>query len=364
MIKILLINTVPTEKNGITNVIYNYLRALNTNEITFDFVSLNQPDDFYVHEVEKKGGRLYVLPRLNGTIGYWKSLRKLIRMNRYDAVHIHGNSHTTVLELTAAKAAGCVVRMVHAHTTTCAHVVVHKLLTPLFNALCTHGLSCGEAAGRFMYGNKPFMVVNNGVDTDKFAFCAKKRDILREQYGFEGRKVIGHVGYFSVVKNHRWIIEVFRSLLEKDKGYRLLLIGDGELRGEIAEKAKDYGILDNITFTGNINNVDEMLNAMDLVLMPSLFEGLPLTLIEQQANGLQCVCSDAITTEADKTGNLRFVSLDNSAEEWASEVESFLKTDDRELRSRIAIERIREAGYSIEEEAMKLSAYYFNAVHS
>ena len=107
-----------------------------------------------------------------------------------------------------------------------------------------------------------------------------------------------------------------------------------------------------------------MLNAMDLVLMPSLFEGLPLTLIEQQANGLQCVCSDAITTEADKTGNLRFVSLDNSAEEWASEVESFLKTDDRELRSRIAIERIREAGYSIEEEAMKLSAYYFNAVHS
>ena len=95
---------------------------------------------------------------------------------------------------------------------------------------------------------------------------------------------------------------MFRSLLEKDKGYRLLLIGDGELRGEIAEKAKDYGILDNITFTGNINNVDEMLNAMDLVLMPSLFEGLPLTLIEQQANGLQCVCSDAITTEADKTG--------------------------------------------------------------
>lgn len=356
--RILLINTVPIGKNGITNVIFNYLRAMNTNEITFDFVSLNQPDDFYVHEVEKKGGRLFVIPRLEGVFKYWTSLRNLIRNNRYDAVHIHGNSHTTVLELTAAKAAGCVVRMVHAHNTTCAHVVVHKLLTPLFKPLCSHGLACGEAAGRFMFGNKPFTVVNNGVDTEKFAFCAKKRNAIRKQYGFEGRKVIGHVGYFSEVKNHRWIIEVFRSLLEKDKDYRLLLIGDGELRGEIEEKAKDYGILGNITFTGNINNVDELLNAMDLVLMPSLFEGLPLTLIEQQANGLQCVCSDAITTEADKTGNLRFVSLDKTAKEWASEVESFLKTDDRELRSRIAIERIREAGYSIQEEAEKLRSLY------
>lgn len=356
--RILLINTVPTEKNGITNVMFNYLRAMNTEWLTLDLVSLNKPDDFYIQQVERKGGKVYVIPRLEGVIRYWKSLRSLIQKNGYDAVHIHGNSHTTVLELTAAKAAGCVVRMVHAHNTTCAHVVVHKLLTPLFNALCTHGLACGEAAGKFMFGNKPFTVVNNGVDTEKFAFRADIRERVRKLYGFEGSKVIGHVGYFSEVKNHRWIIEVFRSLLEKDKKYRLILIGDGELRSEIVSLARNYGIFDKITFTGNINNVDEVLNAIDLVLMPSLFEGLPLTLIEQQANGLQCVCSDAITTEADKTGNIHFVSLKKSAKEWSSEIVSFINVTDREKRSREAIERIKKAGYSIQEEAEKLAEFY------
>lgn len=356
--RILLINTVPTEKNGITNVMFNYLRAMNTDEMVFDFVSLNQPDDYYVHEVERKGGQVFVIPRLEGVFKYWNSLRNLICKNNYDVVHIHGNSHTTILELTAANAAGCVVRMVHAHNTTCTHVVVHRLLTPVFNHLYTYGLACGEDAGRFMFGKKPFTVINNGVDTDKFAFRPEKRQMVRKQYGFEGCKVIGHVGYFSKAKNHQWIIEVFRSLLEADKDYRLLLIGDGELRGDIEEKAKYYGILNRITFTGIIENVDEVLNAMDIVLMPSLFEGLPLTLIEQQANGLQCVCSDAITTEADKTGNLRFISLDKSAEEWASEVDSFLQIEGRELRSRNAIEKIRESRYSIQEEADQLQSLY------
>lgn len=362
--RILLINTVPTEKNGITNVIFNYLRAIDCDKETFDLVSPNQPDDYYVIEVEKKKGRVYVLPRRTDIVRYWTSLLNLIRENRYDVVHIHGNSHTTLLELTAAKVAGCGVRMVHAHTTTCAHVVVHGLLTPVFNLFCTHGLACGEAAGKFMFGKKPFTIVNNGVDTYKFAFCIEHRNTIRKQYGFECSKVIGHVGYFSEIKNHRWIIEVFRSLLEIDKAYRLLLIGDGELRGEIEDKAKSYGLFDCITFTGNINNVDEMLNAMDLVLMPSLFEGLPLTLIEQQVNGLRCVCSDTITTEVDKTGNLRFLSLSKSAEEWASEVDSFLDTSHRKERSRIAIEKIREAGYSIQEEAEELLALYKSTIEN
>ena len=209
-----------------------------------------------------------------------------------------------------------------------------------------------------MFGNKSFTVVNNGVDTDKFVFRADIRESVRKMYGLEGTKVIGHVGYFSEVKNHRWIIEVFRSLLEKDKDFRLLLIGDGALRGEIENQAREYGIFDRITFTGNINNVDEVLNAMDIVLMPSLFEGLPLTLIEQQANGLQCVCSDTITKEADKTRNLRFISLNKSAKEWASEIISFINIADRNKRSIESIKKIKKAGYSIQEEADKLADLY------
>ena len=362
--KILLINTVPTNKNGITNVLFNYLRAMDTEGIHMDLVSINQPDDYYVKEVEKRGGQLFVFPRRNGTISYWKSLRNLIRENRYDAVHIHGNSHTTVLELTAARVAGCSVCIVHAHTTTCEHVVVHKLLATVFHSLCTHGLACGEAAGKFMFGRYPFIVVNNGVDTEKFVFNQVHRDDIRKKHNWNGCKVIGHVGYFSEVKNHQWVIEVFRELANKDNTYRIVLIGDGELRSSIVEKAKEYGILDRITFTGNINNVNEYLSAMDLVLMPSLFEGLPLTLIEQQANGLRCVVSDTITKEVDKTGNLTFLPLSVAAKEWAEVIAAIKMVGDEERKqlSANAIEAITHCGYSIKGEAEKLRQYYFHAI--
>ena len=362
--KILEINTVRTGKNGITNVIFNYLRAMDTEGIQMDLVSINQPDEYYIKEIERRGGQLFVLPRLNGTVSYWKSLRKLICENRYDAVHIHGNSHTTVLELTAARAAGCVVCMVHAHNTTCKHVVVHKLLTPVFHSLCTHGLACGEDAGKFMFGKHPFIVVNNGVDTEKFAFHQEHRDAIRKKHNWYGCKVIGHVGSFYEVKNHQQIIEIFRELVNRDDSYRLLLIGDGILRTFIAEKAKRYGIADNITFTGNINNVNEYLSAVDLILMPSLFEGLPLSLIEQQTNGLRCVVSDAITTETNKTGNLTFLSLSASAKEWAEKVSAIKMISDSERKrmSDRAVQAIKRSGYSIQEEALKLRNLYLNFI--
>ena len=361
--KILLINTVPTDKNGITNVLFNYIRAMDTVEIQMDLVSINQPDEYYVKEVEKKGGQLFVLPRLNGTVSYWKSLCNLIRKNRYDAIHIHGNSHTTILELTAAKVANCKVRIVHAHTTRCMHKWMHKILAPFFNYLCTMNLACGRDAGKFMFGNRPFSVISNGVDTDKFAFHQEYRELLRRTYNWQGCKVIGHVGYFSEVKNHRWIIEVFRELVKRDNTFRLVLIGDGELREGIFKTAEMYGILDKVFFIGNISNVDEYLNAMDLVLMPSLFEGLPLSLIEQQANGLRCVVSDTITTEADKTGNLTFLPLSVTAEEWANEIAliKMVSDEERNVMSERAVQSITKCGYCIKGEALKLKKLYIDS---
>lgn len=361
--KILLINTVSTDKNGITNVLFNYLKAMDTEGIQMDLVSINQPDEYYVKEVEKRGGQLFVLPRLNGTVLYWKSLRNLIRENMYNAVHIHGNSHTTVLELTAARAAGCGVRMVHAHTTTCKYIVAHKLLAPMFHALCTHGIACGEAAGKFMFGKHPFTVVNNGVDTEKFAFNQEHRDAIRKKCCWDGCKVIGHVGYFLEVKNQQWIIEVLRELLNDDDTYRLVLIGDGKLREQVTAKAGEYGILDKVTFTGKINSVDKYLNAIDLILMPSLFEGLPLSLIEQQANGLRCVVSDTITAEVDKTGNLIFLPLSISAVEWAKQITQIEMISDAERKemSEDAVKSITKCGYSIKDEALKLKKIYLDS---
>ena len=362
--KILLINTVPTEQNGITGVIFNYLKAMDSSEISFDLLSLNTPSSQYSNIVEAKGGRVFVLPRLDGVLRYWNGLRKLIRKNHYDAVHIHGNSHTVVLELSAAWGADCVVRMVHSHTTTCSHVVVSELLTQPFNVLYTHGLACGEAAGRWMFGKRKFTVINNGVDTELYAFDEIKRSDIRKKNRWTDCKVIGHVGGFVETKNQRFIVDIFHELYKRDNTYRLLLIGDGPLRHEVEMKVKGYGLWDVVCMTGNINNVCDYLNAMDLVLMPSLFEGLPLTLVEQQANGLRCVVSDAITKEADKTGNMIFLSLLMTASEWAGRIQN-IDIDNANLRkerSQNAVERIRKCGYSIQEEAKKLKEYYIKAI--
>ena len=359
--RVLIINTVPTEKNGITNVIYNYLHNIDRTEMTFDYLSINEPERSYREDVENLGGRMFVLSRLEmNVLSYWNALRNLIKQNRYDVVHVHGNSHTLVLELSAARAAGCKVRIVHSHNTTCLNPLLHKILFPVFNLLYTHALACGDAAGRWMFGSRPYMVINNGVDVQKFSFDKEKRKSIRQQLNIsDGEILIGNVGHFyGKVKNQSFVVNVFNELLKKSNRYKLCLIGDGPLRDSVNQQANSLGIADKVLFLGNIDNVNDYLNAIDIILMPSLYEGLPLTLIEQQTNGLQCVVSDVITKEADKTGNLYFIILDECVTKWVETVTSIDCLSFRGLRSDKAINDITTAGYNIQIEAEKLNKYY------
>lgn len=359
-IKVLIINSVPTERNGITNVIFNYLSNMDVDGIQFDLISINEPEDRYSGEVENKGGKLFVVERIRGKeFSYYKQVKTIIKENQYDIVHVHGNSHTLVLELLAAWIGHCKVRVAHAHNTTCNSVLLHRLLSPLFCCLCTDGLACGEDAGRWMFGNKAFKVLNNGVDLNLFAFSRTKRELFRNKYGLNGTKVIGHVGMFIPAKNQGYILDVFTMLLQTDETYRLMLIGDGPLMEETKTRVNDKGISDKVIFTGGIHNVNELLNAIDVIIMPSLYEGLPLALIEQQANGLQCVVSDTITKEVNKTGNVVFLPLDDLAL-WTSTINKLDCLQGRTERSRAACEDIVKAGYSIAEEAKKLDSYYKN----
>lgn len=357
--KILVINTVMTGKNGVTNVIFNYLSSMDRSDVEIDFLSLNSPDKQYIDIVEQGGGKVYVLSNRNKKpLKYWNSLRNLIKREHYKIVHIHGNSHTTVLELSAAKAAGCTLRIVHAHSTSCKHMAVHNLFFPLFNTLFTHGLSCGEDAGGFMYGKKPFTVLKNGVDTIRYSYNKLIRDAIRKQYQMENCLIYGHVGYFKPLKNQKFIVEIFKKLYLSNPQSRLILIGDGPLREEVKKEIVKEGLSNAVLMTGNIDNVSDYLNAMDKIIMPSLFEGVPLSLMEQQANGLQCVVSDTITREVDKTGNLLFLPLSLSAQGWADKIVSFKDNQTRENRSRQAVEAITQAGYNLKEEAKKLELYY------
>lgn len=357
--KVLIINSVRTQKNGITNVIFNYLCALNFFGMTIDYLSINKPEKEYVEIIEKKGGRLFVIPRLSkNIINYYSRLKQLISQNKYDIVHIHGNSHTLVLDLLAAKRAGCKIRIVHAHSTTSKFVLLHKLLAPPFFKLCTHRLACGYEAGVWMFGRHKFEIINNGVDTKAFAYDEVRRKIIREKIGIQAGVLLGHVGLFSENKNQSFIVDILKDLNEKGENFYLLLIGDGPTRCAVENYAKESGIRDRIIFTGNINDVCAYLNAIDIVVMPSFHEGLPLTLIEQQVNGLQCVASDTITKEVDKTGNMIFLSLNLSASEWANCVIGINCGMGRAERSKEAIRRIKSCGYDIITEAQHLNDYY------
>lgn len=358
--RILLVNTVPTERNGITNVMLNYLKAIGDKNIIFDWLSINEPENIYKEIVESRKGKLYVCPRSKKSIfNYFKKFRKIIITNKYDVVHIHGNSHTLILDLIICIIAKRKIRLVHSHNTSCNHRVIHKLLAPIFHLFYTHGFACGYAAGKWMFGNKPFTVINNGVDTNVFAFNSQIRNQYRLKLRYKSDNiVIGNVGYFSPVKNQSFIVDIFYELTKNNTQYRLLLIGEGELRTALQTKVRSLGIEDYVIFTGNVDNVADYLNAMDLILMPSLHEGLPLSLIEQQANGLTCVVSDAISKEVDKTGNVVFLPLESSASMWADYIELLQCHKDRSQKSQEAIDSIIRNGYCIRKEAEKLADVY------
>lgn len=359
--KVLVINTNPMGPDGITNVICNLFRAMDKQGMRMDLLAINEPQASVRALFEEAGGSVNVLSRsLSHPVRYMNTLKHLIKQGGYDAVHVHGNSATLTLEMAAAWLGGCKVRIAHSHNTTCKFMAIHRVLTPVFRTLCTHRLACGVDAGKWLYGKKDFTVVNNGVDTARFAFREEARGESRRVLGIgDDTKLIGHVGIFNEAKNQSFLVEVLKNLGSE---YKILLLGQGRLRESVEQKVREMELFDRVIFGGVTDRVENYLCAFDMLVMPSLYEGLPLALIEAQANGLQCVVSENITREVDKTGNLTFLSLDTGAEHWAQTVRDLKLPADRAKASRLAIEKIKESGYDIHTEATRLREYYQRAI--
>ena len=361
--RVLVINTVPTEKNGITNVIFNLHRAMDKENLQMDLLTINPADAAYASAIKDAGGNVYEMQRsIAHPIRYIRALKKRIQQNQYDIVHAHGNSATLALEMIAAKLGGCRVRIAHSHNTTCKYMAVHKLLMPLFTAACNYRLACGTDAGKWLFRKKEFTVINNGIDTERFRFCTSDRQKIRTHLQLpDSCKLIGHVGLFNEAKNQAFLVQILQQLQDK-QAYRLLLIGEGGLRSNVQQLAQECGISEQTFFIGTIDNVAAYLSACDILCMPSLYEGLPLTLIEAQANGLPCVVSENITKEADKTGNVSFLPLEAGAQVWAQQLLQMPDDQDRHQCSTAAIDSIKRCGYGIETEAGKLKDYYLKAM--
>lgn len=240
-------------------------------------------------------------------------------------------------------------------------MVAKALKKPTVN-LATDYFACSVAAGNFLFGKEAsdrIYYAHNGIDTSLFKPNHNTREKIREELGIKDKYVIGHIGRFMPPKNHAFLIDIFKEVCLMETSSVLVLVGDGGLKESIEEKVKKLGISDKVIFLGKRNDVNEIVQAFDLLLMPSLFEGLPVTAVEAQACGVPCLFSSSISSDAAIIPNCAFLDLNESAEFWAKKAIGF-RNSEREIDPH---KYIKERGYDIKVETDKLSHYYLSKVN-
>ena len=316
---------------GIETFIMNIYRNIDRTELQFDFLCHNRIEAKYTEEIKRLGGKMYCVQGIShiGLINYERSLYSFFKSHtEYRVVHSHQNELNGII-LMQAKRAGIKHRYSHSHTVYPGKRVAYKmrLLASkiLINMYCTRAFACSTPAGKQLYIGKlreSFKVIPNGINTEKFRFDANDRQFIRKQLNLTDEPVIGHVGRFSKVKNHTFMLDCFRDFKNLFSDAKLILIGSGELENSIKEKADSLGIKDSIYFEGSRTDVNKYLSAMDLFLFPSINEGLPVSVVEAQANGLRILTSDSISYDTVLTDLIVRKSLQSTPREWAFKLTS------------------------------------------
>lgn len=348
---------------GVEAVVMNYYRNIDRNKIQFDFICDEDSTNIPYDEIKKLGGKVIIIPPYQKVIKYHKALKKVLKEGNYKIVHSHINT-LSVFPLFAAKCVGVPVRIAHSHSTSnkkeWKKTLMKNALKPFSKVFATDYFACTEHAGRWLFGDKEYdkgnvYLLNNAIDLDKFKYDEKVRKRKRKELGIkDDTLVIGHIGRFVAQKNHAFLIDIFNELHKKNKKTVLLLIGQGPLMNEIKEKVEDLNLTKNVIFLGQRDDVNELYQALDLFLFPSLYEGLGMVLIEAQASGLPCICSTEVPKVAKVTDNLVFTSLFNSQDEWALKVVKLLKKYERKDCKKY----IQKHNYDITEESKKLEKKY------
>lgn len=343
----------------------NYYRHLDHNKIQFDFICDDDSTNIPYDEIEKLGGKVILIPPYQKVFKYQKELRRVLRDGKYKIVHSHINT-LSVFPLYAAKKVGVPVRIAHSHSTTNKKEwkknLLKQVLRPFSKKYATNYMCCSELAGRWLFGDKTYdegkvYLLNNAIDLDKFKYDKKIRDKKRKELGInEDTLVIGHIGRFVAQKNHTFLIDIFNQFHKKEKNSILLLAGQGPLQEEIKNKVRELGLDDSVRFLGQRNDANELYQAFDVFLLPSLYEGLPVVGVEAQASGLLCFLSDDMTKETKVLDSTVFMSLFNTDDEWADEILTNLK-DYKRINTN---SEVSNNGFDIDKEKNELENLYVN----
>ena len=351
------------DRGGAETMCMNLYRHIDREKVQFDFVKHTPQVGAFEEEIRALGGRIFEAPRYKvyNHLSYCAWWKKHLREHPEHQI-IHGHFFTiSAVFLHMAKKMGRIT-VAHSHCTPTPEAqirrkikgVLEKYLVSQIERNAKHCFACSKPAGEWIFPQKEFIVLNNAIDTDKFVYSAETRDRVRKELRLEDNFVVGAIGRIMLQKNPLGIVDIFNAVYQQNPEARLLWIGDdgkGTMAVEARERAKEYGILDRIIFTGVRSDVNELVQAMDVFILPSFYEGLGIVAIEAQAAGLPCFLSDAVPEEANVTGRCTFLPL-GDPKAWA---DAILSAD---LMRRDTTQQIKDAGYDIHTTAKWLQEFY------
>lgn len=356
------------DPGGIEALLMNVYRHIDRDRVQFDFM-VHRPDHaFYENEIENLGGKIYRTPKFSPFPGQYQSFMRatekiLLEHPEYKVMHAH--AELNLWPLMVAKKLGVPTRIAHSHnakTTVNLKYFFFLYEKAKIKKFCTDMFMCSTPAGVWTFGQKAVesgtvKFIKNGIETDKFVYNEQIRSKKRRELGLENKLVVGHVGRFMQQKNHKFLIDVFDVIHKKNPNTVLILVSDGRLMNAIKSKVHTLDLDSSVMFLGNRGDVNELMQAMDVFLFPSLWEGLPLTGVEAQTAGLPVIMSDVITDEVCITENAYMLSLNNCAEVWADKVLSICSNY---IRKNVQ-KQIIDAGFDIQTTADWLENFYLDA---
>lgn len=356
MKRILIVGMHP-DIGGVETFIMNYFRHIDRTKIMFDFI--NWYDHIcFEEEIIQLGGKIFnIVDVKKNPLKNYIQLKNI--MKNYEIIHIQMLSAANIIPLLAAKKAKVKHRLVHSHNGNTPKSIIKSILHLINRSFIiknsTELLACSNLAGRWMFKGNKFRVINNAIEINKYAYNKDKRTRVRKELNIQNELVIGHIGRFAEQKNHVFLIEVFEKIVKLNSNTLLLLVGTGSELEKIKNKVEKLNLTNKVKFLGLRNDIADILQAIDIFLLPSLFEGLPVTGIEAETSGVQCFFSKNISQEINIT-NSYFIDLNEKPEKWA---EKILLLNEKYERKPTGL-LIEKAGYSIENEAQKLKKYYLS----
>ena len=347
---------------GVEILLRNLYTAINREDIQIDFVT-TYDSPVYKEELEAGGAKIFRLPSQNRFVSYRRALKKLIRENGYDVIHVNKNSSADLAPFIIGRKLGVPIVIAHAHNTKSSvgflADIIHLFNRRKMDKYMTKAFACSEDAAEWMF-SKDFCkthdipILRNGIAAADLDFNEEKRAEIRKRLSLGDKLVVGHVGKFSKRKNHRFLIEAFAQLHKKNPNSILMLVGSGPLMADIQAKVNSMGIADCVMFMGSQNNINDFYAAMDAFVLPSFNEDMPVVALEAQAAGLPVFISDTVNREVEITDTVKWLSLQQSPEIWADMILSVSECYERKSQ----LEAVANAGYDIRDTARVLEEVY------